>query len=565
MQLIRLSVYKNDGLIRTVPFKNGLNLIVNSITNIGNTGNSVGKSTPSRLIDYLFLSSGEDIYTEAEHGKPIPDVYNFINENKIYIELDFEGFDKNKHKIGRTLTTDQKKSAFYIDANICDKSEYIDLVAKQIFGQASEKPSIRNLSHKFIRNTNEKMQKTTRFLHGNTKPDIYDQIYLFLFGFSALDHLKTKAELNNKIKTKQKHLAAYRVPHRESALQKMIKPLKSEELNLQRKIDSLDFIGSQDSNIKELASIQNKISDLSINYSKLKSRLSYLDKSITKVRESAGNFVVKELTKIYADAGVAISNKLKHSFEDLVVFHNKVVSNKLALLKSDFETKLREEEEIKTEISYLQNIESGIFKHIKEPDTLRSIGALYNDLSKIKEQIASISVLINKIETTKKEIEDLEKIKNQVVQQISENTEHLNESVTIFNNFFGDLSKSFYGERYIFDLDFDSDTEKCRFDIVNITPNSTGGKKKGELSAFDLAYINFVNFTKIKRPTFVIHDSIEDIDINQVFDIFQKAEDLDGQYIVALLSDKLSNKRFDTIKSQSIVLELSENDKFFKI
>ena len=66
MKLIKLSVYKNNELIRAVPFKNGLNLIVNSISQSGGTGNSVGKSTPSRLLDYLFLSSGEDIYTEAE-------------------------------------------------------------------------------------------------------------------------------------------------------------------------------------------------------------------------------------------------------------------------------------------------------------------------------------------------------------------------------------------------------------------------------------------------------------------------------------------------------------------
>lgn len=181
MKLIKLNVYKNSELIRVVPFKKGLNLIVNSISQSGGTGNSVGKSTPSRLIDYLFLSSGEDIYTEAEFGKPIPDVYRFINENTIYVELEIEGFDLKEHKIGRTLTTDPKSSVYYLDSKVCDKSDYVDLVARQVFGQTNDKPSIRNLSHKFIRNTNEKMQNTTRFLHGNTKPDIYDQLYLFLF------------------------------------------------------------------------------------------------------------------------------------------------------------------------------------------------------------------------------------------------------------------------------------------------------------------------------------------------------------------------------------------------
>ena len=80
-----------------------------------------------------------------------------------------------------------------------------------------------------------------------------------------------------------------------------------------------------------------------------------------------------------------------------------------------------------------------------------------------------------------------------------------------------------------------------------------------------MAYINFVNEKKLKRPTFVIHDSIEDVDVNQVFDIFQNANRSTGQYIVAVLSDKLTGNEFDVFKKDSIVLELSETNKFFKI
>lgn len=565
MKLVRLSVYKNGELIRSVPFKKGLNLILNSASSSGGTGNSVGKSTPSRLLDYLFLSSGEDIYTEAEFGKPIPVVFRFINDNTIYVELEFEGFDQKSHKIARTLTTDPKASIYYIDSRICEKSDYIDLVAKQIFGQTDDKPSIRNISHKFIRNTNDKMQNTTRFLHGNTKPDVYDQVYLFLFGFSGLDLLKEKASLNNRIRTKKKHLAAYRNPYRESALQRMIAPLKVEEDEIKKKINEFDFSGSQDSSVRELVGIQNQISDLTISYSKIKTRLNYLNKSVVKVRESATSVDGKELATIYAEAGVAISDGLKRSFEDLVVFHNKVISNKLNLLENDMSRYQEEEERLRNEIDSLHRIESGIFKHIKEPDTLKSIGILYNDLTKIKEKIAGISALLDKIEDANSEINSLEDSKLKVVQEISKNTENLDSNVEIFNEYFGELSKYFYGDRYVFDLEFDLDTEKCRFDIANISPNPTGGKKKGELSAFDLAYIKFVSSTHIKRPSFVVHDSIEDVDVNQVFDIFKQADSLDGQYVVALLSDKLADTRFDIFKEESTILELSENDKFFRI
>ena len=141
----------------------------------------------------------------------------------------------------------------------------------------------------------------------------------------------------------------------------------------------------------------------------------------------------------------------------------------------------------------------------------------------------------------------------------------MDNNVEKFNEYFGDLSKKFYGDRYIFDLEFDSEKEKCQFEVANISPNPTGGKKKGELSAFDLAYIEFVQEVKLKRPTFIIHDSIEDVDVNQVYDIFQKADQLNGQYIIALLSDKITDPKFSKFKAESTILELSENDKFFKI
>ena len=565
MYLIDLSVYKNSDLVRCVQFKKGLNLIINSASQSDKTGNSVGKSTPSRLIDYIFLSSGEDIYTEAEFGKVIPDVYNYIYENNIYVELAFKGHDSKEYKVGRVLTVNPKESIFYINSRVCDKGDYLSLIEKQIFGQFNEKPSVRTLAHKFIRNTNQKMQNTTKFLHTTTRPDVYDQLYLFLFGFVGLNFLRDKAALNNQIRTKTKHLAAYRNPHRESALQKMIAPLRAEADQLQSKINEFDFTGSQESSIKDLIDVQNKISDSTIIYSKIKTRLNYLDKSIAKLRENAASVDGKELTKIYADAGVAISDGLKRSFEDLVVFHNHVISNKVDLLKKDMAKYVIEEERLRDEIDSLYVIESGVFKNIKEPDTLKSIGHLYNELSKIKEQIAGVSALLDKIENTKLEIDLLEESKSKIIQEISKNTKELDRNVELFNECFGELSKNFYGDRYIFDLDFDSETERCRFDIANIAPNSTGGKKKGELSAFDLAYIDFVNLSHLKRPTFVIHDSIEDVDVNQVFDIFQKANQLDGQYIVALLSDKLTDPRFKIFKEESVILELSENDKFFRM
>ncbi|MEH8127391.1 DUF2326 domain-containing protein [Aeromonas veronii] len=565
MRLCKLQVIKNNNILREITFKKGLNLIVNVDSKVARSGNSVGKSTPSRLIDFIFMSSGDDIYTESEFRKVIPEVAELIDENEIIIELYFVGFDGKDHLIGRNLTRISKNSLFYINRERVSKASYQELVAQQIFGQREEKPSIRSLSHKFIRNTNEKMQNTARFLHLNAKPDEYDQLYLFLFGFIGLNLLKEKATLTNQIATKRKHLASYRSPHKESALLKMIKPLEVEESILKLKISEFDFKDAQESSVKELVKIQGEISDLTIVYSELEAKSAYLSKSIDKLRKGASNIDGKELRDIYAEAGVAISDKLKRTYEDLVVFHNKILSNKINLILSELGVTKTHSEEIRIKINNLQAMESNVFRNIKEPDTLKSIGQMYNELSLIREEIASTKTLLQKIEDTKSEIDSIESNKRKVVLKIQDNIASLEKNIEVFNRNFGDLSKLFYDERYIFDLSFDSEKGKCEFDVVCVTPNSTGGKKKGELSAFDLAYINFVNEINLKRPTFIIHDSIEDVDINQIFDIFHAANNIEGQYIVSVLSDKISDSRFDAFKNNSVILELSESDKFFKL
>ena len=565
MQLHSLRVIKNGDILREIFFKKGLNLIINSDSSSAKSGNSVGKTTPSRLLDYIFLSSGEDIYTDFEFKKVIPEVADFIDSNQIFVELDFLGFDGKKHSAGRNLKRNSKEFLFFINRESVSKQKYLDLVSQQIFGQREEKPSIRNLSHKFIRNTNDKMQNTARFLHINTKPDVYDQVYLYLFGFHGLNLLKEKADFNNKISQKKKHLAAYRNPHKESALLKMIKPLEAEEENLKSKISEFDFKDTQESSVKELVRIQGEIADLTISYSEIEAKISHLSKSIAKLRNDASNFNGKELSEIYAEAGVAISGKLSRSYEDLVIFHNKILSNKITLIQKELTNAEEKSVNTRLTINNLQEMESSVFRNINEPDTLKSIGQMYNTLSSIREEIASTKVLLQKIEDTKEAIETLEAGKDLIVQEIQNNIASLEKNVEIFNKHFGDLSKLFYDERYIFDLFFDVEKEKCEFDVICVTPNSTGGKKKGELSAFDLAYINFVNESNLKRPTFIIHDSIEDVDVNQVFDIFQAANNLTGQYIVAVLSDKISDARFNAFKKNSVILELSETDKFFKI
>ncbi|MDJ0035343.1 DUF2326 domain-containing protein [Pantoea allii] len=565
MRLNKLTILKNKSIIREVTFKDGLNIILNKRASGKESGNSVGKSTLSRVLDYLFMSSGSDIYHDAEFGKDITEIVSLIEDNVLEFKLDFKTVENKNSVVSRVVSTDEKKSKFYIENVESDKKSYVEYISKNVFGLTSEKPTLRNVSHKFIRNTNEKMQMTLYFLHVNTTSDVYDLLYLFLFGFNGLPLIKKKSDINKEIKKQKSYLAAYRNPHRETVLSKMVKPLKKEISEAEKSIENFDFKDSHDKSLKELADIQSVISNYSLTYASLSMRIRNIEDSISALKNNITKAVQDDLVDIYNSAGVYFSGELKKSYEEMVLFHNDVIKNKINFLEFDLFKKRNEADSINKEINRLHELESSFFKTIKEPETLKSITQLYNKLTELRENLASIEANLTRINDTIKFISSLEEQKETLLEEIDMAVHGLERNIEIFNEFFGDLTKEIYGERYIFDLSFDKEKGKCNLNISCITPNSTGGKKKGEITAFDFAYIKFVNKLKLKRPTFVIHDSIEDVDANQIRDIFNEANELQGQYIVSILSDKFSSIEDLQFVEENSILELSSKDKFFKI
>ncbi|MDM2838289.1 MULTISPECIES: DUF2326 domain-containing protein [Citrobacter] len=100
--------------------------------------------------------------------------------------------------------------------------------------------------------------------------------------------------------------------------------------------------------------------------------------------------------------------------------------------------------------------------------------------------------------------------------------------------------------------------------VDDVESNNEGGLKRLEVVTFDLAYIKTVCDIKALRPNFVLHDSIDEIDIQHVRKIFDESIKLSGQHIVSMLSDKLITEDYQKY-TRYIILELSQDNKFFKL
>jgi len=74
----------------------------------------------------------------------------------------------------------------------------------------------------------------------------------------------------------------------------------------------------------------------------------------------------------------------------------------------------------------------------------------------------------------------------------------------------------------------------------------------------------FSEEVNLKVPFFVIHDQLESVFENQIETLFEVANSIKGQFIVAVLSDKLHNISKEEIDSNCI-LKLSQDEKLFKL
>ena len=95
MFLKQLIIQNNTGIIRDVPFRKGINLIVDETPESQtqqSSGNNVGKTTVLRLIDYCLGSKGESIYKDIEFSnQPNTTIENFLNETEVLITLQLVG------------------------------------------------------------------------------------------------------------------------------------------------------------------------------------------------------------------------------------------------------------------------------------------------------------------------------------------------------------------------------------------------------------------------------------------------------------------------------------------
>lgn len=568
MYLNNLIVYslELETEIRNIPFKKGLNLIIDSGKD-QKSGNDIGKTTFIRAIDFCFGSDLRELYYDRDEKKENLEIKNFLITNKILFTLNIGlDFGETDYVLKRWFTGKRDKNDKpEIKQAINNEKElgiraYTQLLNEIIF-KVSTKPSFRDLIPKFIRKDKDSMGSLLRYLGNNKSDEEYNSIHLLLFGFSNNKIFENKAKLTAAIKYDKNKETVYNTDFgKKNKLEAEIKVKKIELEEIEFKCNEIkkqiSSISNLESDITELNKIVLEINQISNSISEHEYHIKNIDKSIDRLSKEKINVDLEAIKLLYEEINL-YNEKLHKDFSEVQNFHNEMIENKInfsqkILLKKQNQLiefiEKRKSLISKYEITKI-DIDNNLFEELNEKDEKRL--EISNQL-KIKENV------FEKLSNLKISIEENESELEKIVNIIKEAEENIKENINIFNKYFSGYTKRLYNDEYFIYLK-ESIAEPFE---VNNKLNPGDGKKKAFITAFDLAYSAFIKekgFTTF--PKFIAEDQMELIDTPQLKELFNISKEVDCQLIIPVLNSKIS-----TIKNlkECEILPLSDNDKFFK-
>jgi uncharacterized protein YydD (DUF2326 family) len=566
MQLVSLTIQRGNQVLREITFKDGLNLILDKPTVSGKqSGNNVGKTTVLRLIDFCLGSDGDEIWQDAEFkGSLNQEVYDLLHGTPaVFITMEVSDKFRGSHSFRRSFKVKGQKGTglLYIDGVPQDSiTAYRDDVKNILFGTKARKPSLRQLTPKFVRSSNAVMSKTLKFLGAFGSEVDYEAVHLFLFGLFDVGILEERAALTDRRAVVARDLQGATRQRKEGEIEQLL-------LHLRREIEDAQTAIQVRGEVPEIAAAANSVSEIRVQASNVgtalgsvEGEIASINLAIASLKHDYDNIDYVAVKSIYSEAG-KYHEKLQHDWEDLSNFvanlrgrkerflqHQLDELNKKAATAHQALARLQvQEEEFVTALRQTRAFEVALEARAELHEKLKQVGGLEESLNSIQSLRASLEDIDTKLEATRKTLEDG---KAQLTQRVS-----------LFNEFFSALSKELYGEQYLLTFD-ESKNGSIVFSLTSVGANVGAGKKVSQTAAFDIAYVKFLRAANINFPTFVCHDGVEAIHGNQLAQLLTTANALDGQLVLAAIRDKLPGIS-ETFLEKNTILKLSQDDKLF--
>ena len=568
MFLKSLKITKGTSVVRNIEFRKGINLIVDeSAGQI--TGNSVGKTTVLKLIDFCFGADKKNIWEDPENKKEVYSlVKDFLISEEVLVSLTLtENIDDEKAReliIERNFLSKKGKIIRKINGDSYTEEEFEQKLTAILFPEhLAEKPSLRQIISHNIRYKDLSINNTLRTLDRYTSDAEYETLHLFLLGCEFTKGNK-KQEILEKIRQEDIFKKRLEKVQTKSAYEAALSLVENEIKELNTKKSSLNINENFEAHLDELNQLKYKINKISSEISKLNIRKELILETIDELEKSSSNIDLHQLKQIYEQATNIMGN-LQKSFENMVEFHNTMISEKKKFITNDL-PKVESDIEYKNKnLKILLKQESELSMIISKSDSFEELENLIVDLNekyRLKGEYENIIQQLNEVEGNLETYnEDLGTIDKELFSDDFEAT--VKQQLNKFNKHFSYVSELLYKEKYA--LKHDKVTNKkgqrlYKFSAFNT--NFSSGKKQGEISCFDIAYTFFADEENIPCMHFILNDKKELMHDNQLVKIANLVNQSNIQFVASILKDKLPD---ELNEEDYFVLKLSENDKLFRI
>lgn len=405
------------------------------------------------------------------------------------------------------------------------------------------------------------MLSTTKFLDKRQGQKDYSELFLYLFGFNNTSLLTEKRDATNLVNRRKRNSTSINALVKEQKPKSDIKKYKADAKELEDNLLTFEYTSEYSNPIERLSELQVKEDRYTEELLSIKRKIDNINHTVELLSKDKDGYLINELKAIYSFSGVAIEGALRE-LENVILFHKNLVEKKKRFLTIDIPKLMEESDGLQAELSSIRKDKLQVFSEMRSKESLDNVTKKLKKLGELKVEIGKLEGLINQQSKSKSDLTEAETQLQEILESISKEINNVYLFEKKFNAYLKSITKNIHDEEYSIDLDFNKDSGACSIELINSATNPEGGKKKAEVIAFDFAYIHAIDELKLKRPKFIFHDSIEDIDKKQIEDIFKEANKLPGQQILSMLSDKISEETYKKI-SKNIILSLDEDEKFF--
>jgi uncharacterized protein YydD (DUF2326 family) len=566
MFLKTLKIENGDSLIREIPFHTGINLIVDDThtSDKKESGNNVGKTTVLRLIDFCLAGKGENIYKDSEFKyKSNNDIIEkFLKENNIIITLilkeDLDITSSKEITIRRNFLS-RKLKILELDGEEYGNDEFPRKLKEIIFNSLNLKPTFRQIISKNIRDEKNRLQNTVKVLHPTTTMEEYEALYLFWLGIPS-DNSDRKQKILSQIKIEENLQKRLRKESNYSRIEQALIIINRNISELEEKKNSFNLNENFEKDLEELNVAKKEINKLSTQISQLQLRKELVLESKLELEKEIVEVNTDQIQSLYNEAKVLIPD-LQKTFMDTLSFHNKMIQQKLEFILKELPTIEESIKELKRHLDTFREKEKSYTSVLQKAGALEELQKIIEELNFTYEKRGNLEEQKRMWDSSISTQESLSSELDSINLGIDSKDELINERITIFNRYFSDISSRLYNEQFI--LSPDKNDRGYELNISSISGNLGTGKKKGQIAAFDLAYILFAQEIGIDYLHFIMHDQIENVHDNQITSLLTEiVSGINCQYVLPILQDKLPS---DIEVEQYITLSLSQSDKLFKV